>query len=324
MLRSHYGWFLWHSIRPVMLKEVHKFAPDVVLAGWIHPDGECALRMAALVDVPCVMRTGGSDVLMLAQNSSRRQRICAVLERADAVICVSNHLMRAIVDLGVSSSSVYVVRNGVDRTLFVPGNRGVARKRLNLPADAAVVLWVGRMDPIKGLDVLIDACGAVIRTEPNFCLCLVGDGPLRTHLWNRVVSEGLERHVRLVGSMAQETLADWYRAADLTVLPSYSEGLPNVLVESRSCGTPFVASDVGGVSEIVDSRLDRLVPPGDARMLGEAILESLRATHDTPRDIRAHSWEEHARGMEAVLSSVIARKTQMRHRDRASRAGRSL
>ena len=108
------------------------------------------------------------------------------------------------------------------------------------------------MVPVKGLDILLQSL-ALLRSRDLDChLYLVGDGPLRKQLMVQANVLGLSTRITFVGPKLHEELPAWYRAADLTVLPSRSEGLPNVLRESLACGTPFVASNVGGIVEIAD------------------------------------------------------------------------
>jgi glycosyltransferase involved in cell wall biosynthesis len=306
MFRAAYGWFLWRSIRPAAMEILRRARPDVLFAGWIHPDGDSALRIAAIAGSPGIMWSGGSDVLVLPKDSARRRRIVSVLTRADAIACVSAHLKDAIVDLGVDGRKVQVVRNGIDAGAFRPGDRREARLRLKLPPDGRILLYVGWLVPVKGVDVLIDACATLFADGLGVHLCLVGDGPLRQSLRVRARTAGLEDRVTFAGAVPHDALADWYRAADLTVLPSYSEGVPNVLYESISCGTPFVASDVGGISEIADPGLDRLVPPGDARALARAIRECLSASRGATRALMPDSWEEHALRLEAIFRRAVA------------------
>jgi len=311
--RTAYGWFLWRSIRSTVMDVLGRFRPDVVLAGWVHPEGDSALRVAAHVKVPCVVWSGGSDVLVLPRDPARRRCIVDVLGRSDAVVCVSDHLKSAISNLGVPDGNIHVVRNGLDGSCFYPADRSSARQRLGLPLEGTMLLWVGRMVPIKGVDVLIDACGALTIGGLDIRLCLVGDGPLRRVLAARTAQAGLDGRVMFIGDVSQETLADWYRAADLTVLPSHSEGVPNVLCESISCGTPFVASNVGGIPEIADSQLDRLVAPGDALGLARVIRERLLLERAPARARLPGTWEDHALKMEAVFARAIATRAQAVH-----------
>jgi glycosyltransferase involved in cell wall biosynthesis len=181
----------------------------------------------------------------------------------------------------------------------------VAREALGLPGNRPIVLWVGRMVPVKGLDVLLEAWAAVLRTIPTALLVLVGEGDERAALERRAASLG--DSVRFAGARPHAELADWYRAADLLVLPSRSEGVPNVLLEALACGTPFVASDVGSVASLATPECE-VVPAESPRALAGAIARALpaapmtrRTTADTP-DRRAATAE-----FREAVQAVIAR-----------------
>ncbi|MBL8798965.1 MAG: glycosyltransferase [Planctomycetia bacterium] len=302
VLRARYDWFYWQSVRGTVREVMAAHRPDVVLSYWAHPDGAVALRAARAAGLPCAIMVGGSDVLQLTRSPARRQRIAAVLQAADAVIAVSRDIQERLIELGVSAARVHVVPRGVDCELFSPGGRPQCRARLGLPADLPVFVWVGRMVPVKGLDVLLTACEQLRARQPAFQFCLIGDGPLRASLQAEVAARNLTQHVRFVGLLPQEQLGDWYRAADLTVLPSLSEGIPNVLRESLACGTPFVASRVGGIPEIAPADSCRLVPPGDAASLAQALDEMLRRPAHLPsHQAQPITWQESAERLRQVL-----------------------
>ena len=186
----------------------------------------------------------------MPRERGQRRRVQEVLETTDAVITVNDDLKNAVVRLGIRADKVHVWRQGIDAVRFRPGSRLLARQRLGIPDRHQVMLWVGRMHPVKGLDVLLESL-ALVRSRGVDChLYLVGDGPLRGALVAQAEALGITVRVTFVGPKLHDELPDWYRAADLTVLPSRSEGLPNVLRESLACGTPFVASNIGGITEI--------------------------------------------------------------------------
>jgi glycosyltransferase involved in cell wall biosynthesis len=165
-------------------------------------------------------------------------------------------------------------------------------------------VWVGRLAPEKGLDVLIDACAHLRSGGLGFRVFLVGDGPLRPALEARAAAAGLAQTVSFVGPRTHAELPDWYAAADWTLLPSRSEGLPNVLRESLACGTPFIASNVGGVSEIVGDSGSRLVQPDDPAALAGAIRSAL-ASAPVPRPvIRPADWAESATALVDIVSEL--------------------
>jgi glycosyltransferase involved in cell wall biosynthesis len=307
VMRTLYPWFLWRSIAATARDALKRFQPDVVFSYWLHPDGAVALRLARMAGVPAVVMSGGSDLLLLTKRPSRRRAIAQVLDEADAVVCVSEHLARAATLVGRTDTPVHVVRRGVALDRFCAGDRAAARARLGWDRGKRALLWVGRMSPEKGLDSLIEACARLPR-DLDFSLHLVGDGPLRGELVQRACRAGLAQRIVFAGAVAHAALPDWFRAADVTVLPSLSEGVPNVLLESIACGTPFVASDVGGISEIADPQADRLVPAGDAAALAGAIADQLNRRQLEPRRFVPGSWEDSAAALERVFRETIARK----------------
>ena len=280
LFRSQYGQCLWWSVRRPLDRAMRKFRPDVVLSYWAHPDGEVAVRMAQRHNVPSVAMVGGSDVLLLARSGSRRTAILNVLNRADAVVTVSDHIASTLVSDGLDRDRLRVVRRGVDRTVFSPGDRVISRRGLGLPEDRTLLVAVGRLVPVKGFQYLIEACSVLKARGRSFACCILGDGPLKGELQSQIERLGLQGTVLLKGPQSQLELAEWYRAADMTVLTSLSEGVPNVLLESIACGTPFVATSVGGVPEIADSRHDRLVPPESPVALADAIDSQLHTRRE--------------------------------------------
>jgi glycosyltransferase involved in cell wall biosynthesis/peptidoglycan/xylan/chitin deacetylase (PgdA/CDA1 family) len=311
--RHRYGWFFWYSIRGTVrrLLGTHQF--DAVLGYWVHPDGEAAVRTARLAGVPAGVMVGGSDILLLAQERARQRAMLNVLHAADLVVTVSRDLKAKLVEMGVSAEKVHVVYRGVNTERFMPGDRLEARRRLGLPAAKPILLWVGRMVPVKGLDVLLQACTMLRDRGVDFHLHLVGDGPLRPALEAERQRRGLAEVVSFAGTRSPEQLPDWYRAADLTVLPSLSEGVPNVLRESLSCGTPCVASRVGGIPEILGDkereRAAQLVPPGDPLALAEAIIRmlsrSLSPCHLVTLSPCHPSWTQSAQELIGLLQPLV-------------------
>jgi glycosyltransferase involved in cell wall biosynthesis len=308
ILRGQYGWFLWQSVRRRLSQLLAEFKPEVVLGYWAHPDGEVAVRAARLAGVPGLVMVGGSDVLVLTQNRRRRRRIVQVLRSADAVVTVSQDLKEKLLQFGVGAGKVHVVYRGVDVEQFTPGDRLEARKRLGMVANGPVVVWVGRMVPVKGLDVLLEACRRLRERELAFHLFLVGEGPLRRSLQGQCAALGLTANVSFAGLVGHGQLADWYRAADLVVLPSRSEGVPNVLREAHACGTPFVASRVGGIPEIAAEGLDQLIPLDDPAALAEAMARALSERSRLPARFRNASWNESAEALGCLLQSLVDTK----------------
>jgi glycosyltransferase involved in cell wall biosynthesis/peptidoglycan/xylan/chitin deacetylase (PgdA/CDA1 family) len=318
ILRHRYGFCYWSCIRSTVWGLINERLPDAILSYWAYPDGDAAIRLARMIGVPAAVIIGGSDVLMLPKAQRWRRCVLRVLRDADAVLAVSRDLRSKIIDLGASPEKVHTWSQGVDTDRFRPGDRAEARRRLGIPAEGKVLLWVGRMHPVKALDVLLAACARLRDRGAGFRLYLVGDGPLRNSLEADSRSRGLSEVVRFVGSQLHTQLPDWYRAADVTVLPSWSEGLPNVLRESLASGTPFVASNVGGIPEIAQGAPDCLVPPGDPDALAGALARALDRPPACPPS-RSLSW---ARSAEALLDIIRPLVAAAQDQDRPWWSGR--
>jgi len=310
IVHQHYGHFLYWSIKKTIHKAIVKFQPDIILSYWLHPDGEVAVKAAHEHGIPVVVMTGGSDVLLLTQNPRRKRVIGEVLQQADGIITVSNDIMAAVKKMKIPTEKIHTVHRGVDRSLFTPGDQREARRRLGLPEDQKIIVSVGRLEPVKGHSVLIDACLKISKQGPPFTCYVLGNGSLETILQQKAEELGLKGIFQLNGSQQQSRLVDWYRAADVIALPSLSEGIPNVLLEAISCDKNFVASRVGGIPEIADPNCDRLVTPNNPDELAEAICEMFDSPVQTEQRIfEPNSWKESAVQISQILSDCSTRFT---------------
>ncbi len=280
--RGSYGGCFRHAIRPSFDRAVAEFRPDLIFAPWVYPDGWAAVELARRADLPVVLMAHGSDVLKLDESPGRRRGTIEALRRADEIVAVSRDLASRIVALGADPDRVRVLYDGVDASLFHPSDRLAARARLNLDSDGHAILFVGNLLPVKGLDVLVEACGLLARDGIAFTTYLVGQGPEEPRLRRQIARLGLAGRFEFVGPRAHGSLPDWYRMADVFALPSRSEGVPTVLLEAAACGLPFVASRVGGVPEIAHLGPSRLVPPAEPGPLAEALRQVLAGQADQP------------------------------------------
>lgn len=310
ILHPQSGWFYWQSARAALRRACAAGPVDAVVSYWIHPDGEAAIRLAHNLNVPSVVMVGGSDLLLLTKNAARKRRILSVLQQVDLALTVSEHLRCKAIAFGVDAGKVSVFRQGVDLERFHPGNQLEARKAVSIAADRPTLLWVGRMVPVKALDVMLEACVRLRQQVPKLNVVLVGDGPLRKSLEAQAAQLGLTGCVQFAGAQPQNGLPDWYRAADVMVLPSLSEGRPNVLREAVVCGTPFVASNVGGISEIAEPGVDALVPAGQSEPLANAILQTLQRGRPQARLHRGQSWKEAAANLIEMIRPLTRQRGQ--------------
>ena len=309
LLQNQHDWFMWQSVKSSVLASCRDSKPELILSYWTHPDGGAAVRAGRVMGVPVALRVGGSDVLLELKKPSRRQAFLDVLQNVDLLLPVGECLQEALVSAGLPEEKIHLLREGVDRDRFAPGDKRQARRCLNLPCEKPLLLWVGNMVPVKGLKILVQACQLLKAGGTDFCLALIGAGPLERELMAEVKVRKLADSVYFAGVVAHDQLPHWYRSAELTVLPSFSEGIPNVLRESLACGTPFVASRVGGIADMATEPLDRLVAPGDPVALAAAIQEKLTSPECSAR--RAFvpgSWEDMACDLTDAVASLLARQ----------------
>jgi glycosyltransferase involved in cell wall biosynthesis len=219
---------------------------DVIDAHYLFPDGVAAAMLAKATRKPFVMTARGSDVRELANYRLPRALIRWAASRAFKVITVSAALARDLEAIGVSPERLVVLRNGVDLSLFSPGDRARLRERLRL-SSGPVLTSVGRLVELKGHDLVIRALTLV----PHATLVIAGDGPERKRLEALARSLGVDARVRFLGELPQPDLVGVYGGADALVLASRHEGWPNVLLEAMACGCPVVATNLNGIREIV-------------------------------------------------------------------------
>jgi glycosyltransferase involved in cell wall biosynthesis len=204
-----------------------------------------------------------------------------------AVITVSNSVARdsPMFRSGRLAGRITVIQNAIDLEEFAPVDAAVSRRlrgTLGIRPEQLVVGYVGRLHEEKGLLHLLEAAPAILRAVPDACLLLVGDGPQRDELHERVRRLGLERNVIFEGFRTD--VAAVLSMLDVVVLPSLTEGFPNVALEAMAVGRAIVASRVEGIEEIVaHERTGLLVSPANPRELAEAIVRLLEQPAERAR-----------------------------------------
>jgi len=189
----------------------------------------------------------------------------AIATGADRIIVASEHERQSLVALyGAPAERIAVVPCGVDLDLFAPMDKEFARRRLGLRSTERIILFVGRIEPLKGIDILIDAA-AQLHDDENFAVLIVGgDARAREQieaLRAQAAALGVDHHISFVGAVEHHELPLYYNAADVCVVPSHYESFGLVAVESMACGTPVVASRVGGLTTtIADGETGYLIP----------------------------------------------------------------
>jgi len=243
------------SISPVLMAQALKsrllrlirngYDFDLIDAHYFYPDGVASVILGRWLKKPVVVTGRGTDLNVLPAYRLPRQWIRWASAECSAIITVSCALKARICRLGVPDRKVVVLRNGVDLSLFRPLERDACRRGLD--ESGPLLLSVGNLVQEKGHDIVISALPSL----PHVALIIVGEGRALGSLKKLANSLGVRDRVKFVGTISQPELVRYYNAADVFVLASVSEGMPNVVLESIACGTPVVATATGGTREII-------------------------------------------------------------------------
>jgi D-inositol-3-phosphate glycosyltransferase len=289
---------VWHHL-PEFIEEVQRFVTlhelsyetlhsHYWLSGWV------ALQLRQMLQAPVVHMShtlgypkNAAAQQLWEQEPPRRLRVeHDVLRRSEALVAESPASKRHMVqEYGADPKKIHVIPGGVDTAVFHPQNQQLARQSLSLEMDAPVLLFVGRLQPLKGIDTLLQAAQVVRRHHARLQVLIVGGGvdardereESELHRLRALAEQlRLALHVHFIRAQPQEVLARYYAAADIFVMPSHYESFGMVVLEAMACGTPVVASRVGGLtSTVVSGHTGFLVPEGDGPAFARAILRLL-------------------------------------------------
>lgn len=243
------------------------------------------------------------------------------LNRSHAVIVLSEQSRGEVREFKYPDDKMHLIAGGVDVERFTPPAEGkkAVRERLGLPTNRPILFSVRRLAPRMGLDNLVRAMQSVVAGQPEALLLIGGKGPERERLEALVNELGLTSNVRFLGFIPDEQLADYYRAADLFVLPTMAlEGFGLVTVEALSSGTPAVGTPIGATPEILGA-LDRRLLANSASQadIAAAILRFLNGSWRgelTPERLHnfvleRYTWDRHVNAVEALYETHLRGKT---------------
>jgi glycosyltransferase involved in cell wall biosynthesis len=205
----------------------------------------------------------GSDIYQVPRYPGGAWFTRKTLLACDRVTALSRALRDETAALGVPHDRLQVIPNSIDTTQFTPPTDQVREN---------IILFTGWLIKRKGVEYLLRALPVVLQACPHYRLVVIGEGPEEASLKQLAVDLAIDDHIVFVGFLPQESVRDWMQRAKLLVLPSLEEGLGVVILEALACGTPVVASHVGGIVDMVTSEVGILTPVADVAALAEAIL----------------------------------------------------
>jgi len=287
--------------------------PDLACNFWLYPEGYATVAVARRLGIPAIVGSIGSDLNRIPDPASGWLTRLA-MKRAAFVVTKSEHLRQKAIRMGVDAHKVRTVRNGCDPSVFHLADRSAARAQLAVDNKVELVLFVGRLDTKKGIGELLVAFASLASRRPNLRLAYVGDGPGGEQLRSKARHLALEDRVILMGACPSQKVAQWLAAANVLALPSYNEGYPNVVIEALSCGRPVIATNVGGILELVNEKSGILIVPRDSRALAGAIEKAMDQSwdeHFISEQFR-RGWDEAAVELLGICELALQQRTEKR------------
>jgi glycosyltransferase involved in cell wall biosynthesis len=293
---------------------------QIIHAHWVIPNGLVAAWVSGLRRIPFIISLHGSDIFLARRNPIFGAIARWIFTHAARVTACSQELQDAAIELGAINHT-YLLPWGADPDIFLPDLKPSPAPQEQSPE--ILIAALGRLVDKKGFNILLAAMPEVIRACPNARLVLGGDGPLKSILWRQAERLQISERVTFAGNIPWDKVPEFLANTDIFVLPSIRDpqgnvdGLPTVLLEAMSSSAAIVASDIGGVSLVIDDQENGiLVPPGDAAALAEALIglvkdtENRKALGGAARQsvVERFNWHNVALQISGLLEEAVAGK----------------
>ena len=294
--RRFYGKLMQWSLNIVANSWIKKISPTKILASWAYPDAVAAVEIAKKHNTNFYLKVHGSDINMHAQFPERAKQITKMANYAQGILSVSQDLANKMIAMGINKNKIHVIYNGVDLEKFKPDATDV---------DSPYIIFIGNLKHDKGVVELLNAFIQIHNDHPQLKLKYIGDGAMLSKLQKMVNQHKLQNKVIFKGVIPHDELPKLIGKATLLALPSYNEGVPNVVLEAMACSTPVVATSVGGIPEVVTVDTGILAKEITAECIAKCLLQALDKSWDHIA-IREHAetfnWAKNTKELTSLLA----------------------
>lgn len=276
-----------------------KNKPQKILASWAFPDAVAAHWLSRLFSCKFFFKVHGSDIDIQCLNKARAKQVVAMSRYATGILSVSQALANKMVALGIDKEKIRVIYNGVNHEKF---SRPYSR-----PIENEYVLFIGNLKSDKGVIELLDGFANASALQPSIQLVFVGDGPMMATLKDKAIQHNISDRVIFLGNINHDLVPQWLQHCKVLSLPSYHEGVPNVLLEAMACGVPVIATNVGGIPEVINETIcGEIIPAKDTDALTVALQNVFEQTWETD-NIKRHSsqfsWQKNKEQLISLIES---------------------
>lgn len=278
---------------------IKKIKPSKMLASWAFPDAVATRWISQLFNCDFYFKVHGSDIDIQCQNPSRAKQVVKMSRFAKGILSVSQALADKMIAMGIDAKKISVIYNGVNHEKF---NQMTTR-----PHDKDYLLFIGNLKHDKGVVELLNGFIKVADKFPNLDLIFAGNGIMQAELQSLVKHYNITSKVTFLGSVNHNDIPQWLNHCKALALPSYHEGVPNVLLEAMSCGKPVLATNVGGIPEIINEQFcGKLIEKESEQAVADGI-DFLFTKQWNAKEIKAHcqkfSWQKNKLQLIDLLES---------------------
>jgi N-acetyl-alpha-D-glucosaminyl L-malate synthase BshA len=242
---------------------VRKYNIDIIHAHSVIPTGFIGVIVSKFVKKPVFITAHGMDITNFQNHPFYKRLITFSLVNSNKTIAVSEYIAKTMKSLGSNPENLIILRNTINTNRFKPLRNLNLRKSYNIEDKEILILFVGYLDVFKGIFELLEAFFELYENNKNLKLMMVGNGPKETNLKMKVHEKDLENSVIFTGRIPPVDIHSYYQAADIFVLPSYTDagGPPIVVMEAMACGLPIIGTNVGGIPEGIEDGMNGFIIP---------------------------------------------------------------